>query len=247
MNDGETEKPIALDAYEELAELFAALVDTKPHNAFYDRPATLSLLPAVEGRRVLDAGCGPGAYAEWLVLHGAEVVAFDASEKMVRFARERLAGRARVLHADFSRPLDFLEDASFDIVLSALALDYVKDWRRVFAEFHRVLRAPGHLVFSIEHPFDSYRRHKEAESYLKTELVRYDWRGFGGVPVSVPAYRRPFSEVVNPLIETGFRVERLLEPLPTEEFKKAEPVEYEKLCREPAFLCVRAAKLEEVN
>jgi 2-polyprenyl-3-methyl-5-hydroxy-6-metoxy-1,4-benzoquinol methylase len=33
----------------------------------------LSLPPPVEGRRVLDAGCGPGAYAERLVGRGAEV------------------------------------------------------------------------------------------------------------------------------------------------------------------------------
>jgi 2-polyprenyl-3-methyl-5-hydroxy-6-metoxy-1,4-benzoquinol methylase len=53
-------RPIALEAYEELAESYAALVDTKPHNALYERPATLSLLPEVRGKRVLDAGCGPG-------------------------------------------------------------------------------------------------------------------------------------------------------------------------------------------
>ncbi|WP_279387450.1 hypothetical protein [Rubrobacter taiwanensis] len=30
----------------------------------YERPATLSLLPDVAGKRVLDAGCGPGVYSE---------------------------------------------------------------------------------------------------------------------------------------------------------------------------------------
>ena len=70
-------RPIALEAYEALAETDAALVDTKPHNAIYERPATLSLLPEGKGKRVLDAGCGPGAYAEWLAERGAKVVAFD--------------------------------------------------------------------------------------------------------------------------------------------------------------------------
>jgi hypothetical protein len=44
-----------LDAYEALAESYAARVDTKPHNAYCERPATLSLLPAIGGKRVLDA------------------------------------------------------------------------------------------------------------------------------------------------------------------------------------------------
>ena len=35
-----TPKPLALDAYEKLAEACAARVDTKPHNAWCERPAT---------------------------------------------------------------------------------------------------------------------------------------------------------------------------------------------------------------
>jgi len=54
-----------LEAYETLAERYAVLVDTKPENAYYERPATLSLLRDMRGKRVLDAGCGPGSYAEW--------------------------------------------------------------------------------------------------------------------------------------------------------------------------------------
>jgi hypothetical protein len=57
-------KRLAVEAYEELAKPSAAPVDTKPHNAYYERPATLSLLPDVAGLNVLDAGCGPGAYSE---------------------------------------------------------------------------------------------------------------------------------------------------------------------------------------
>ena len=102
MSDEREDKPIALDAYDLLAESYAALVDTKPHNAYYERPATLSLLPDVRNKKVLDAGCGPGVYSEWLADRGAEVVAFDVNEKMVQLARERLgtkgsgcAGRPR--------------------------------------------------------------------------------------------------------------------------------------------------------
>src|SRR5205823_2038309 len=146
----------ALDAYERLAEAYAARVDTKAHNAFYDRPAIISLLPSVAGKRVLDAGCGPGAYAEWLVEQGAEVVGFDISPRMVRLAKERLQGRAHIIQAALGQPLHFLETSSVDLVVSALALDHVKDWAAVFAEFFRVLREPGLLVFSVMHPADEF-------------------------------------------------------------------------------------------
>lgn len=240
MNDPQ-DNPTAQDAYDALAESYAALVDTKPHNAYYERPATLSLLPEVQGKRVLDAGCGSGFYAEWLLDRGAEVVAFDANEKMVAFTRARVGDRAQVVQADLGEPLDFLEDAAFDIVLSPLTMDYVEDWRSTFAEFHRVLKAGGHLIFSMEHPYAKYGDHRETSTYFETERVEYVWTGFGQA-VRVPSYRRPLSEVLNPLIEAGFTLERIVEPLPTEDFRERSPEEYERLIKEPGFLGVRAVK-----
>lgn len=234
------EEPIALDAYEALAEPYAARVDTKPHNAYYERPATLSLLPSVEGKRVLDAGCGPGVYAEWLVNHGAKVVAFDVSPKMVRFAKARLGDRADVLRADLDRSLDFLQDGSFDLVLSALALDYVRDLGSAFRAFHRVLRRSGSFVLSVGHPFAEFMIHRTG-SYFETELVDCEWTGFGK-PIRMPSYRRPLSALLNPLLKAGFVLDRILEPKPTERFREEAPEDYQKLSRQPGFLCVRATK-----
>lgn len=236
-----SEKPIAFDAYETLAEAYAAVVDTKPHNAFYERPATLSLLPEVGGKRVLDAGCGPGVYSEWLLEHGAEVCAVDASPKMVELARRRLGAAADVRQADLGKPLDFLESASFAVVLSPLVLDYVEDWRGTFAEFHRILRPSGHFVFSITHPLFDYLYFK-SDNYFATELVCCEWRGFAPVRVQMQSYRRPMAAVVNTLVETGFSLERMVEPQPTDEFKAADPKHYAELSRQPAFLCIRARK-----
>lgn len=42
-------------AYEVLADSYNALIDDKPHNAYYDRPNTLNLVGEVEGKTVLDA------------------------------------------------------------------------------------------------------------------------------------------------------------------------------------------------
>src|SRR5438309_158176 len=123
------ERPLALDAYEQLADAYASRVDTKDYNAHYERPAMLSLLPDVRGLRALDAGCGPGRYAEWLADQGADVTAFDVSPRMLANARRRLGLKARIEKADLNHPLTFLDDESFDLVVCALALDYVRDWR----------------------------------------------------------------------------------------------------------------------
>ena len=236
-----TDQPIALDAYEDLAESYAALVDTKPHNAYYERPATLSLLPDVEGKKVLDVGCGPGAYAERLLDRGAQVVAVDVSPRMAELAKARTRGRAEVHRADIAAPLSFLETASFDLVLGPLVMDYVRNWRATFGEFHRLLHPGGHLVVSVTHPFFDFTYFK-SERYFETELVASEWKGFGPKRVRVPSYRRSLEDTVNPFLESGFQIERLLEPKPTKELCDADPRHFEELGRQPCFLCIRAVK-----
>ena len=235
------DKPIAFDAYEILAEAYAAAVDTKPHNAYYERPATLSLMPEVKGKRVLDAGCGPGVYSEWLIERGAKVVAIDASPKMVELAKRKLGSMTDIRQADLSKPLNFLDSLSFDIVVCPLVLEYIEDWHSIFAEFYRVLRPQGHIVFSVTHPFFDYNYFKSS-NYFETELVGGEWRGFESVRVFMPSFRRSLSATLNPLVEAGFYLERILEPKPTDEFKKADPKHYEELSQQPCFLCIRARK-----
>jgi SAM-dependent methyltransferase len=234
-------KPIAFDAYEALAEAYAAVVETKPHNAFYERPATLSLLPEIKGKKILDAGCGPGIYSEWLIKNGANVTAIDASPKMIGMAKQRLGETADIRIADMSKPLDFLENSSFDVVLSPLVLDYIENWNGVFAEFYRLLRPSGHFIFSVTHPFFDYTYYK-SDNYFKTELVSCEWRGFDKARVQMPSFRRPLNELLNPLLEAGFQLEKIIEPLPTDEFKDADPKHYEELSKFPAFLCIKARK-----
>ncbi len=233
--------PLAQSAYDALADAYAANIDTKPHNAYYERPATLSLLPDVGGKRVLDAGCGPGAHATWLLAHGASVVCLDGNGRMVERARQRLGEKVQVLQANLEEPLDFLEADSFDIVLCALVMEYIRDWVPVLAEFHRLLRHGGWLVYSISHPLADFLRWQETSNYFETELLELTWNGFG-ISVNVPFYRRSLAEVINPLIQSGFVLDRLLEPLPTEQFRQADPQEYEILMHKPEFICLRALK-----
>ncbi len=58
------------------------------------RNILLSYLPAdLRGRRILDAGCGTGAFAVEAAKRGAIVVAIDLSPTLVQLARERLPSR----------------------------------------------------------------------------------------------------------------------------------------------------------
>lgn len=238
--------PVALDAYECLAERYAQRIATKPHNAYYERPTTLALLPDVNGLRVCDAGCGPGWYAKWLLDHGAEVVGVDASPKMIALARQRTSDRADLRVADMGKPLDFAADKTFDLVLSALAIHYVEDTAALFAEFSRILKPDGLFVFSTGHPFADYVYFR-SDHYFATEQVSAWWKGFGGEPVEVSQFRCSLTTLTEALWYAGFVIERMIEPLPNEEFRQADPDHYAELMHFPVFVCVRARKVSEAS
>ncbi len=67
-----------------MTEKYNELIKHKPHNAYYDRPNTLKLIPNVKGKSMLDAACRPGKYAEILLAQGVMVTGFDISPKMVK-------------------------------------------------------------------------------------------------------------------------------------------------------------------
>lgn len=104
-------------------------------------PAVAAVVEA-RPRRLLEVGCGWGELAEWLAREtGAEVVATDASPRMVELARQRGvdARRADVQKLPFA-------DGEFDCAVAAWMLYHVPDLDRAIAELARVLRPDGTLV-----------------------------------------------------------------------------------------------------
>jgi SAM-dependent methyltransferase len=198
-------------------------------------------LPDVNGKRVLDAGCGSGDYTAWLLEHGADIVAFDVTPDFVEITRQRFGDKATVLRADLAQPLDFAADSEFDLVICPLVMDYIEHWAAVFEEFHRVLKPSGILIFSCGHPLQDLSIVHDT-NYFEVELFQMRWRGFGKPYPIVKAYRRSFGDMINPLIRVGFVVEEILEPRPTLDYLAINPREYDELMQRPGFLCIKAKK-----
>ena len=140
-------------------------------------------------------------------------MAVDASSSMIELAKKRVGEKVDVRQADLRKPLTFLDSASFDVVLSSLTMAYIEDWHKPFEEFYRVLRPTGQFVLSVSHPLFDYVHYK-TKNYFETELVGNEWHGFAGVKVQMPSFRRSLEATLNPLIEAGFRLDRVLEPKP---------------------------------
>jgi SAM-dependent methyltransferase len=118
------------------------------------READARLLGDVQGRRVLEIGCGSAPCARWLRREGADVVALDVSAAMLARAAalNRSTGIAvPLLQADAGAlPLG---DASVDVACSAFGgLPFLADVEGALAEVSRVLRPSGRFVASVNHP-----------------------------------------------------------------------------------------------
>lgn len=222
--------------YEQIAADYADDQDKNPWHIYYERPAVIQFLPDVKGKDVLDAGCGPGFYSQYLAERGAKVTAFDLNPVFVGRTRDRTAERVTVLRADLAEALGFADSGSFDLVICILVLHYLKDWEPPLRESHRVLRSDGRLVFSTHHPFSDLELSPSGD-YFATDLVEDEW-DIG----KVQFYRRPLSAMASDLYRTGFVIEEISEPRPTKPPDGVPFESYERSLKTPMRLLLRARK-----
>ena len=182
---------------------------------------------------MLDAGCGPGLYAESLVARSATVVGVDQSAGMVDLARARVGDRAEFHVHDLGQPLVQFADETFDAAVLALVLHHVDDRRALLAELFRVLRPGGRLVLSTHHPTHDWVR--LGGSYFDVEVVEEVWNN----KWDVRYWRQPLTATCSEATDAGFLIESLVEPQPCAEMADRFPDSYAKLSEQPGFLMFR--------
>lgn len=195
--------------YDGFARAYSDANDGNLLNAWYERPAMVDLAGDVEGRRVLDAGCGSGPLTAALRDRGATVSGFDLSPDMVGLARERLGDDADVRVADLGRPLPYDDDA-FDVVVCSLALHYLQDWGDPLAELRRVLRPGGRLVVSVPHPA-VYLVNYPGKDYFAVSRYSEEFE-FGDRTAVLTYWHRPLHAMTDAFVGAGFRITTVGEP-----------------------------------
>ena len=161
----------------------------------------LRLIGDLDGRRVLELGCGAGHNAIRMARAGAKVIAVDASAEQI--ARARVAAEAAEvkieLHQGEVADLAFLRADGIDIALSAYGFAAVPDLARVVRQVHRVLRQEAPLIISLPHPAIEMV-HPSAAEPLR---IRRSW-------FDQP---RSIAEVFTTLTRNNYRVDVMAEPM----------------------------------
>lgn len=219
--------------YDSFAADYEAHAAVAPYNALYDRPATLRLIGDVEGRRVLDAACGPGFYVDELLSLGADVIGCDAAPTMIELARARVGDQVELRVHSLDDPFTWIEDGSIDVVVCALAYHYVSNRAGFLREVHRMLDHDGVLVISTHHPTADWRR--LGGSYFDADTVTEVWsKGW-----EITTWRMPLTQMTEEFAAAGFVIERLIEPTPDPAMIDSHPDTYAKLSRQPGFVLFR--------
>ncbi len=209
-----------------------------------------ALLPAVDGQRVLDLGCGAGQLAHHLATRGAsEVVGVDVSERMLALALARWAHPRVTYHRASIEEVAF-PPARFDLVVSSLVLHYVADYAGLVLRIAGWLAPGGVLVYSTEHPIFTARLPgdgwalDDAGQRTRWCLDRYADEGARDETWFVPGVRkihRTLATLINGLVDAGLLLERVVEPVPSEQWLHGHPDGRDER-RRPIFLLVRARK-----
>ncbi len=207
------QKPDDIASVREGYDRWAAVYDTdaNPLPAL-EEPYVREAVGDARGLAVLDLGCGTGRHAVWLASAGAHVTAVDFSERMLAEARRAVKGAGvRFLVHDLHEPLP-LPSGTFDLVVSGLVLEHLRDLAGFFAESHRVLRSSGRAVVSAMHP----------AMFLRGVQARFTDPASGEVvqPGSLP-YR--IADFIMAAVRAGFALEGIGEYAPDARFAARYP------------------------
>jgi 2-polyprenyl-3-methyl-5-hydroxy-6-metoxy-1,4-benzoquinol methylase len=187
-------------------------------NHCVDEPTLLSLILPIEGKRVLDVGCGLGQLtATMAASRPRRITAIDRSPQMIAKARDRYRG----LGIDFrvATPDALVGDMTFDVVVSSMVMHYVPDLQTFLQDIAHLLSDGGLFVFSQRHPFRTAnpflvpmegKRLWCLTQYFDEGVREYSWLGH-----ALQLHHRTLETIFGALSRSGFTVQSIKEPRAT--------------------------------
>lgn len=221
-------------------------------NDLIEIPAFRNVMPDVKGKKILDLGCGHGENDKYYKELGAKsILGLDISTHMID-----IANKYNKL-SDIDYKVMAMEDIGqindkFDIVISSLAFHYIQDYNKLLKDIYNLLNKEGYLIFSQEHSFTTCIKYTENvkkghtiidDKYfgLFSDYNRLGIRTKEWFEKNVIKYHRTFTEIINELVKNGFYVERIEEPVATQDALNKNPKYINQLDR-PFFLIIKAKK-----
>lgn len=168
---------------------YASLYDKK--NDFLDsfeQGMLIKIMGDLQGKKVLDIGCGTGRLIKKMVEKGGIVTGADISPEMLKIAKKKF-DELEFVEADIEN-LPF-KNESFDVVVAAFVIVHLKDLKRAFDEVYRVLKPGGSFIVTNV----NQRKAPKLKTADKEEIVI---RSFYNIP----------EQVISALEDALFNIEK---------------------------------------
>ena len=156
-----------------------------------------SHLGDIQGKRVLEIGCGRGAFSKYLINCGAALVAADFSPSAVAETERLLNGSSCDIRVADIQAIPF-GDNEFDLVISLETLEHVPDCEKGLAELVRVTKPAGRIIVTTPNYYGSlglYRSYRNLTGRPYTEV---------GQPINNPV---KLKDRVQSLKKLGCRID----------------------------------------
>ncbi len=162
-----------------------------PSDTRYGLEYAFHLLGDVQGRTVLDFGCGSGENLVPLVRRGANVIGMDISPELIALARQRLSNYGLEANLQVRSAYETgLPSESVDVVFSVALLHHL-ELPRARTEIRRVLRPDG--LFIMREPI----RFSRTVSYLRRLFPP---------AADISEFEHPMTRSEVALVSQGFQV-----------------------------------------
>ena len=204
------------------------------------------LFPPLQGKRVLDLGCGYGWHCKFSAEQGAiQILGIDLSKKMIEEAKIR-NGESKIEYRICGIDEYEYPENMWDCVISNLALHYIKNIEQIFQKVYRTLKSDGIFLFNIEHPTftagvgqdwiyteNGTPRHWPIDNYFLPGERKTNFLG-----CDVTKQHHTPTQILMGLLNNGFELEAVEEAEPPKELMHIPGMENE--LRRPMMLLVKA-------
>lgn len=138
--------------------------------------------PFINGKTVLDLGCGEGYGAAYLAGKARQVIGTDIDKSIIVYAGEKYKKDNLSFEVMDVTKLDFL-DKTFDVIVSSHVIEHIKEMKKCLQEIKRVLKGNGICIFATpnrkprlkpkQKPFNIYHVHEFDWQELENLLREY--------------------------------------------------------------------------
>ncbi|MCI9405445.1 MAG: class I SAM-dependent methyltransferase [Oscillospiraceae bacterium] len=206
------------------------------------------LFPSLQGKTVLDLGCGYGWHCTFAAERGAaQVLGLDLSEKMIEEAKKRNAKKQIKYRICGIEEYEYPEKM-WDCVVSNLALHYIENIKEIFRKVYETLKVGGTFIFNIEHPVFTagvgqdwiYTEAGTPQYWPIDQYFTPGKRNTHFLGCDVVKQHHTLTQILMGLLNNGFELEVVEEVEPPEEMMHIPGMKDE--LRRPMMLLVKANK-----